>query len=57
MYVFGEEKNARALIKNSFTTKKKKNATHPLSLQQIIVATPRITGHGSYDKYNTNEKV
>ena len=24
MYVFGEEKNARALIKNSFTTKKKK---------------------------------
>ena len=27
MYVFGEEKNARALIKNSFTTKKKK--CHP----------------------------
>ena len=47
MYVFGEEKNARTLIKNSFATKKKKNATHPLSLQQIIVATPRITGHGS----------
>jgi len=45
MYVFGEEKNAHTLKITLLL--KKKHATHPLSLQQIIVATPRIMGHGS----------
>ena len=33
-----------------------KNTSHHLSLQRIIVVTPKITGHGHHNKYNNDEK-